>query len=49
MTIRIDGGTVVGWSGDHHELIPEGSVVIVEDGSTSTNTSASHVYKGGKR
>jgi len=26
MTIRIDGGTVVGWSGTHHELIPEGSL-----------------------
>jgi len=32
MTIRIDGGTVVGWSGEHHELIPEGSVLI--DGDT---------------
>ena len=28
MTIRIDGGTVVGWSGTHHELVPEGSVLI---------------------
>jgi cytosine/adenosine deaminase-related metal-dependent hydrolase len=32
MTIRIDGGTVVGWSGEHHELIPKGSVLI--DGDT---------------
>ncbi len=32
MTIRIDGGTVVGWSGTHHELVPEGSVLI--DGET---------------
>lgn len=28
MTIRIDGGTVVGWSGAHHELIPDGSVLV---------------------
>ena len=28
MTIRIDGGVVVGWSGSHHELIPDGSVLI---------------------
>jgi len=32
MTIRIDGGTVVGWSGTGHELIAEGSVLI--DGDT---------------
>ncbi len=32
MTIRIDGGTVVGWSGSQHELIPQGCVVI--DGNT---------------
>ena len=31
MTIRIDGGTVVGWSGAHHELIPDGSVLIDGD------------------
>ena len=31
MTIRIDGGTVVGWSGEHHELIPGGSVLIEGD------------------
>ncbi len=35
MTIRIDGGTVVGWSGEHHELIPDGSVYI--DGDTISN------------
>src|SRR3989304_7853276 len=32
MTIRIDGGTVGGWSGTHHEPVPEGSVLI--DGET---------------
>ncbi len=31
MTIRIDGGIVVGWSGAHHELIPGGSVLIEGD------------------
>jgi cytosine/adenosine deaminase-related metal-dependent hydrolase len=34
MTIRIDGGTVVGWSGEHHELIPGGSVLV--DGASIT-------------
>ena len=28
MTIRVDGGIIVGWSGSHHELIPDGSVLI---------------------
>jgi len=28
MSLRIDGGMVVGWSGAHHELIPDGSVLI---------------------
>jgi len=31
-TLRIDGGTVVGWSGTGHELVPDGSVFI--DGDT---------------
>lgn len=31
MSIRIDGGVVVGWSGTHHELIPEGTVLIEGD------------------
>ncbi|HEY3304920.1 MAG TPA: amidohydrolase family protein [Candidatus Binatia bacterium] len=31
MTIRIDGGTVVGWSGTSHELVPDGSVLIEGD------------------
>jgi 5-methylthioadenosine/S-adenosylhomocysteine deaminase len=31
MSIRIDGGTVVGWSGTSHELIPNGSVLIDGD------------------
>jgi 5-methylthioadenosine/S-adenosylhomocysteine deaminase len=34
MSLRIDGGVVVGWSGAHHELIPDGSVLI--DGDTIT-------------
>ncbi len=34
MAIRIDGGTVVGWSGVHHELIPDGSVLIEKDSIT---------------
>ena len=28
MKLRIDGGTVVGWSGGSHEIIPNGSVLI---------------------
>ena len=28
MSIRIDGGVVVGWSGTSHEIIPNGSVLI---------------------
>lgn len=28
MTLRIDGGVVVGWSGHGHEIIPNGSVLI---------------------
>jgi cytosine/adenosine deaminase-related metal-dependent hydrolase len=31
MSLRIDGGTIVGWSGEHHELIPDGSVLIDGD------------------
>jgi len=31
MSIRVDGGTVVGWSGTSHELIPNGSVLIEGD------------------
>jgi len=27
-TLRIDGGTVIGWNGENHELIPGGSVLI---------------------
>ena len=34
MTIRINGGTVVAWSGTTHELVPDGSVVI--DGNSIT-------------
>jgi cytosine/adenosine deaminase-related metal-dependent hydrolase len=32
MSLRIDGGVVVGWSGAQHELVPDGSVMI--DGDT---------------
>lgn len=28
MSIKIHGGAVVGWSGSHHELIPDGTVLI---------------------
>lgn len=38
MTIRIDGGTVVGWSGTQHELIPEGSVLIEGDAISYVGT-----------
>ncbi len=38
MTIRIDGGTVVGWSGTQHELIPEGSVLIERDAISYVGT-----------
>jgi cytosine/adenosine deaminase-related metal-dependent hydrolase len=31
MTIRIDGGTIVGWSGTTHEIVPGGSVLIEND------------------
>src|SRR6185369_925200 len=38
MSIRIDGGTVVGWSGAGHEIIPNGSVLI--DGDTIKSVGA---------
>jgi len=38
MTIRIDGGVVVGWSGTQHELIPDGSLVIDGDCITYVGT-----------
>ena len=38
MTLRIDGGTVVGWSGTSHELIPEGSVFIDGDSISYVGT-----------
>ncbi|MFQ5682997.1 MAG: amidohydrolase family protein [Candidatus Binatia bacterium] len=31
MKTKILGGTIVGWSGSHHELVPDGAVVIDED------------------
>jgi cytosine/adenosine deaminase-related metal-dependent hydrolase len=49
MTIRIDGGTIVGWSGEHHELIPEGSVFIdgdtISDVGTDRTKAAEQVIK----
>src|SRR5574342_891703 len=38
MTLRIEGGTVVGWSGTSHELIPEGSVFIDGDSISYVGT-----------
>lgn len=38
MSIRIDGGTVVGWSGTGHEIIPNGSVLIDGDSIKSVGT-----------
>ena len=38
MTIRIDGGVVVGWSGKNHELIPDGSVLIDGDALSYVGT-----------
>jgi len=42
MTIRIDGGVVVGWSGKNHELIPDGSVLIGGDALSYVGTDRSH-------
>ena len=41
MSIRVDGGTVVGWSGTSHELIPNGSVFIEGDSIKSVGTDKS--------
>ena len=41
MSIRIDGGTVVGWSGTSHELIPNGTVLIEGDSIKSVGTDKS--------
>src|SRR4051794_26307223 len=41
MKIRIDGGTVVGWSGNGHELIPDGSVLIDGDKVSGVGTDKS--------
>src|SRR3990167_8469111 len=46
MTIRIDGGTGVGWSGEHHELIPGGSVLI--DGDTISYAGADRTKRADK-
>jgi len=39
--MRIDGGTVVGWSGAGHEIIPNGSVLIAGDAIKSIGTDKS--------
>jgi hypothetical protein len=41
MSIRIDGGFVVGWSGQSHELIPSGSVLLEGNSIKSVNTDMS--------
>ena len=41
MSIRIDGGVVVGWSGTSHEIIPNGSVLIDGDAIKSVGTDKS--------
>ncbi len=41
MTIRIDGGVVVGWSGTGHEIVPNGSVLIDGDRIRSVGTDKS--------
>ena len=41
MAIRIDGGTVVGWSGTGHELISDGTVLIEENRITYVGTDRS--------
>lgn len=38
MSIRIDGGVVVGWSGTGHEIVPNGSVLIEGDSIRSVGT-----------
>jgi cytosine/adenosine deaminase-related metal-dependent hydrolase len=41
MKIRVDGGTVVAWSGAGHELVPKGSVVIEGNSVKSVGTDRS--------
>ena len=41
MSVRIDGGVVVGWSGEDHELIPDGSVLMEGDTITYVGTDRS--------
>jgi 5-methylthioadenosine/S-adenosylhomocysteine deaminase len=41
MSIRVDGGTVVGWSGTTHELIPNGNVLIEGDSIKSVDNDKS--------
>lgn len=38
MSLRIDGGTVVGWSGAGHEIVPNGSVFIEGDKIAAVST-----------
>ncbi len=53
MSIRIDGGVVVGWSGSSHEIIPNGSVLIdgdtIKSVGTDNSQSADKVIQGDKR
>jgi cytosine/adenosine deaminase-related metal-dependent hydrolase len=42
MSIRIDGGVVVGWSGTSHEIIPKGSVLIEGSEIKAVGTDRSH-------
>jgi len=41
MSIRIDGGVVVGWSGTGHEMVPNGSVLIEGHSIRSVGTDKS--------
>jgi cytosine/adenosine deaminase-related metal-dependent hydrolase len=41
MSIRIDGGVVVGWSGAGHELVPNGSVLVEGNTIKSVGTDKS--------
>lgn len=38
MITKIEGGTIVAWSGKHHELIPDGTVLIDKDAVTYVGT-----------
>ncbi len=46
MSIRIDGGIVVGWSGTGHEIVPNGSVFIDGDTVKSVGTTSRRARTG---